>query len=91
MTENLSRKTAVELASMIAAKAANPVEDTDWIAGSFLITLMSLPGGSVPAGQTADGLPVGIQVVGPRFEEPLILSVMKIVQQLHPVGWPSHA
>ena len=57
---------------------------TDWIAGSFLITLMSLPGGSVPAGKTSDGLPVGIQIVGPRFEEPLILSVMKIVQQTHP-------
>jgi amidase len=64
---------------------------TDWIAGSFLITLMSLPGGSVPAGKTGDGLPVGIQVVGPRFEEPLILSVMKIVQQMHPAGWPPHA
>lgn len=64
---------------------------TDWIAGSFLITLMSLPGGSVPAGQTSDGLPVGIQIVGPRFQEPLILSVMKIVQQTHPVGWPPHA
>ena len=64
---------------------------TDWIAGSFLITLMSLPGGSVPAGQTSDGLPVGIQIVGPRFEEPLILSTMKIVQQIHPIGWPPHA
>jgi amidase len=64
---------------------------TDWIAGSFLITLMSLPGGSVPAGKTGDGLPVGIQIVGPRFEEPLILSVMKIVQQTCPVGWPPHA
>ncbi len=32
---------------------------TDWIAGSFLITLMSLPGGSVPAGKTADGLRSG--------------------------------
>ena len=64
---------------------------TDWIAGSFLITLMSLPGGSVPAGQTSDGLPVGIQIVGPRFEEPLILSVMKIVQQAHPIGWPPYA
>ena len=31
MTENLSRKTAVELASMIAAKAASPVEDTDFV------------------------------------------------------------
>src|ERR1700681_2102944 len=64
---------------------------TDWIAGSFLITLMSLPGGSVPAGKTSDALPVGIQIVGPRFEEPLILSVMKIVQQTHPIGWPPHA
>jgi amidase len=64
---------------------------TDWIAGSFLITLMSLPGGSVPAGMTDDGLPVGIQIVGPRFEEPLILSVAKIVQQAHPIGWPPHA
>jgi amidase len=64
---------------------------TDWIAGSFLVTLMSLPGGSVPAGKTSDGLPVGIQIIGPRFEEPLILSVMKIVQQNHPVGWPPHA
>ncbi|MDB5615882.1 amidase [Tardiphaga sp.] len=63
---------------------------TDWIAGSFLITLMSLPGGAVPAGMTSDGLPVGIQIVGPRFEEPLILSAMKIVQQLHPLGWPTH-
>jgi len=63
---------------------------TDWIAGSFLITLMSLPGGSVPAGLTSDGLPVGIQIVGPRFEEPLILSAMKIVQQTHPIGWPPH-
>jgi amidase len=64
---------------------------TDWMAGSFLITLMSLPGGSVPAGLTSDGLPVGIQIVGPRFEEPLILSAMKIVQQTHPIGWPPHA
>jgi amidase len=64
---------------------------TDWIAGSFLITLMSLPGGSVPAGMTSDALPVGIQIVGPRFEEPLILSAMKIVQQTHPIGWPPHA
>ena len=30
-------------------------------------------------------------LVGARFEEPLILSVMKIVQQTHPVGWPPHA
>jgi amidase len=61
---------------------------TDWIAGSFLITLMSLPGGSVPAGLSGEGLPVGLQIVGARFEEPKILSLAKLIQQMHPIGWP---
>jgi amidase len=60
----------------------------DWIAPAFLITLVSLPAGSVPAGKTRDGLPVGLQIVAPRFEEPRILSVAKLVQQAHPIGWP---
>jgi len=63
----------------------------DWIAPAFLITLVSLPAGSVPAGKTGDGLPVGLQIVGPRFEEPRILSLAKLVQQAHPIGWPPHA
>jgi Asp-tRNA(Asn)/Glu-tRNA(Gln) amidotransferase A subunit family amidase len=63
---------------------------TDWIAGSFLITLMSLPAGSVPAGKTKEGLPVGMQIIGARFEEPRILSAAKVIEQLHPVGWPPH-
>jgi len=64
---------------------------TDWIAGSFLITLMSLPAGSAPVGKTSGGLPVGMQIVGPRFDEPRILSVAKLFQQLYPVGWPTYA
>ncbi len=63
----------------------------DWIAPAFLITLVSLPAGSVPAGTTRDGLPVGLQVVAPRFEEPRILSVAKLVQRAHPIGWPPQA
>ncbi len=60
----------------------------DWIAPAFLITLVSLPAGSVPAGKTADGLPVGLQIVAPRFAEPRILSLAKLVQRSHPIGWP---
>lgn len=60
----------------------------DWIAPAFLVTLASLPAASVPAGKTAAGSPVGLQIVAPRFQEPLILSVAKIVQKLNPVGWP---
>jgi amidase len=60
----------------------------DWIAPAFLITLVSLPAGSVPAGMSRDGLPVGLQIVAPRFEEPRILSIAKLVQAAHPIGWP---
>ena len=60
----------------------------DWIAPAFLITLVSLPAGSVPAGKTKDGLPVGLQIVAPRFEEPRILTVAKFVQQQNPIGRP---
>jgi amidase len=60
----------------------------DWIAATFLVTLVSLPACSVPAGLTADGLPVGLQIVAPRFEEPRILSLAKLVQQQNPIGWP---
>jgi amidase len=60
----------------------------DWISPAFLVTLVSLPAGSVPAGLTRDRLPVGMQIVAPRFEEPTILVVAKLVQQANPIGWP---
>jgi amidase len=60
----------------------------DWIAPAFLITLVSLPAGSAPAGLTRDGLPVGLQIVASRFEEPLILRVAKLVHRASGVGWP---
>src|SRR5271168_4906021 len=47
----------------------------DWIAPAFLVTLVSLPAASAPAGLTSDGLPVGMQIVAPRLEEPLILGI----------------
>jgi amidase len=61
---------------------------TDWIASSFLITLMSLPAGSAPAGLSSEGLPVGMQIIAPRFEEPLILRIADVVHKASGVGWP---
>jgi amidase len=60
----------------------------DWIAPTFLVTLSSLPACSVPCGRTRDGLPIGLQIVGRRFAEPQILSLAKLVQDMHPLGWP---
>jgi amidase len=63
----------------------------DWIAPAFLVTLVGFPAGSVPAGLTAAKLPVGLQIVGPRFSEPQILGLSKLVQRNNPVGWPTYS
>jgi amidase len=63
----------------------------DWLAPAFLITLCSLPAGSVPAGVTRERLPVGMQVVAPRYEEPRILALCKLIQRANPIGWPPHS
>src|SRR3984957_5739609 len=39
----------------------------DWIAPAYLITLVSLPAATAPAGLSQDGLPIGMQIVAPRF------------------------
>jgi amidase len=60
----------------------------DWIASTFLVTLSGLPALSVPCGRTTTGLPVGLQIVGPRFAEPKMLRAAKFVEQMNPIGWP---
>jgi Asp-tRNA(Asn)/Glu-tRNA(Gln) amidotransferase A subunit family amidase len=40
---------------------------------------------------TRDQLPVGMQVVAPRFEEPLILNVARLIHRASGVGWPPAA
>jgi amidase len=60
----------------------------DWIGPTFLVSLAALPAASVPAGLTAAKLPVGLQIVGPRFSEPMILTVAKFAEETHPIGLP---
>ncbi len=38
-------------------------------------SIAGVPGLSVPAGKTAAGLPVGVQIIGPRLKEELVLVV----------------
>jgi amidase len=60
----------------------------DWIAQAYLITLVSLPAASAPAGLSRDGLPIGVQIVAPRFEEPMILRVTREIHRQSGVGRP---
>ena len=63
----------------------------DWIAPTFLVTLCSLPASSVPCGKTKEGMPIGLQIISRRFDEPRNLGLAKLVQEMYPVGWPALA
>jgi amidase len=63
----------------------------DWIAPAFLVTLVGFPAGSAPCGKTASGLPVGMQIVGPRLSEPKILGLAKLIHRTARLGWPTFA
>ena len=56
--------------------------------GDFVLNLAALPVATVPAGLDADGLPVGLQVLGPPRDEEGVLALAARVQDLRPVGLP---
>jgi amidase len=43
------------------------------------VPVLGLPGIAVPTG-LADGLPVGVQIVGPRFREDLVLGAAEAIE-----------
>ncbi len=54
----------------------------EWIAITFVLTLTSCPVLAVGAGFTADGLPVGLQIMGPPRSEGQVLSAGHLLEQL---------
>ena len=55
---------------------------------AMLANLVNLPALSVPAGLTASNVPVGLQVIGPRFREDLLLASACRFETARP--WPRH-
>ena len=47
----------------------------DWMRSAYFITVTGCPAISVPAGFTSDGLPVGIQLVGPHGSDQRLLEI----------------
>jgi aspartyl-tRNA(Asn)/glutamyl-tRNA(Gln) amidotransferase subunit A len=55
----------------------------EWAAPLYPFNLTGHPAISVPAGFTEDGLPVGLQLVGPWYAEEQLLSVASRLEALH--------
>ena len=67
--------------------ATRPYRDLIW--WTILIGMAYLPSTVVPVGRTADGLPIGVQVVGPYLEDRTTLAVAReLVAASGPIAPP---
>jgi aspartyl-tRNA(Asn)/glutamyl-tRNA(Gln) amidotransferase subunit A len=55
-----------------------------WLAFTFPINMLGYPAVTVPAGWTAAGLPVGLQIVGPRFADAAVLRAAAAFEARQP-------
>jgi aspartyl-tRNA(Asn)/glutamyl-tRNA(Gln) amidotransferase subunit A len=57
---------------------------TSWTPFTYPFNMTQQPAASVPCGWTSKGLPVGLQVVGPRFADALVLAACAAFEQARP-------
>jgi aspartyl-tRNA(Asn)/glutamyl-tRNA(Gln) amidotransferase subunit A len=59
-----------------------------WAEFSYPFNLSHCPAVSVPCGLTSDGLPVGLQIVGPRFADSLVMRAAAAFLDARPFHYP---
>ena len=66
------------------------VGTTYWLSFTFPMNMTGQPAATVPAGFTADGLPVGMQIVGRHLDDPMVLKAAAAFEAAKPWKdlWP---
>ena len=64
--------------------AGRPVDRRTWIAMTPLFNLTGQPAATVPCGFTTEGLPIGLQIVGRRFDEATVLRASAAFEAIRP-------
>ena len=59
-----------------------------WTPFSYPFNLTQQPACSIPCGLTKDGLPIGLQIVGPMFGDALVLRAARAYEKLRPIKRP---
>jgi len=58
----------------------------DWMRSAYVITVTGCPAISLPAGETTDGLPVGVQIVAPFGADARLLGIARAFERLREAG-----
>ena len=69
--------------------AGHALPPSAWVPFSALANFTGLPAASVPIGFTADGRPIGLQIMGRHLDDRGVLSLSSVVEKLLPQNrWP---
>ncbi|MFQ5828264.1 MAG: amidase [Candidatus Methylomirabilia bacterium] len=61
-----------------------PIDDYGWIPFTYTFNLTGQPAASVPCGFTREGLPIGLQIVGRRFDDATVLRAAACFEKAQP-------
>ena len=68
-----------------------PIDPTTllgWTPFSYPFNLSQQPACTIPCGLTADGLPIGLQLVGPMFGDAMVLRAARAYESVRPIARP---
>ena len=69
----------------------DPATMLGWTPFSYPFNLTQQPACSIPCGLTSDGLPIGLQIVGPMFGDALVLRAARAYESACPIPRPTLA
>ena len=72
-----------------ASVPMTPESMLGWTPFSYPFNLTQQPACTIPCGLTADGLPIGLQFVGPMFGDALVLRAARAFETLQPLPRPT--
>jgi len=65
----------------ISGKSVSPAS---WTLPTFVFNMTGHPAASIPCGWSSEGLPMGMQIVGRRFNDLMVLQVSKAFEEIAP-------
>ncbi len=69
----------------------DPTTMLGWTPFSYPFNLTQQPASTIPCGLTSDGLPIGLQIVGPMFGDALVLRAARAYESACPIPRPALA